>query len=172
MRTIRTKLYKFSELNEQAKDEAITSLYDINVTDAWWDFLFEDAKNIGLELTGFDLGRSNDCTGKFIEDALHAANLIVKNHGEDCETYKTATAFIKDRDAIVDSAHKDEDGDFENEYELDGELDDCEAEFLKSLLEDWLIILRNEYEYLTGKKAIIETIEANEYEFTQDGKRL
>ena len=28
----------------------------------------------------------------------------------------------------------------------------------------------NEYDYLTGKEAIIETIEANDYDFTAEGE--
>jgi hypothetical protein len=31
-------------------------------------------------------------------------------------------------------------------------------------------MLRQEYEYLTSEGAIIETIEANEYEFTEEGR--
>ena len=31
-------------------------------------------------------------------------------------------------------------------------------------------MLRNEYEYLTSEEAVIESIRANEYEFTEDGK--
>ena len=31
--------------------------------------------------------------------------------------------------------------------------------------------LMNQYEYLISDEAIIETIEANEYEFTEDGER-
>ncbi len=50
------------------------------------------------------------------------------------------------------------------------ELENDEDEFLKELLEDYRIILQKEYEYQTSEEAIIGTIEANEYEFTQDGK--
>jgi hypothetical protein len=44
-----------------------------------------------------------------------------------------------------------------------------EGEFLKSLLEDYRIILSKEYDYLTSRESIIETIEANEYEFDENG---
>ena len=54
----------------------------------------------------------------------------------------------------------------ENEECMQSEEDD----FLQSLCEDYRIILRNEYEYLTSEEAIIETIESNEYYFTEDGK--
>lgn len=56
-----------------------------------------------------------------------------------------------------------------NEYDFDNEADDLEADFLKSICEDYRILLRQEYEYRQSKDAIIETIEANEYEFKADG---
>ena len=52
---------------------------------------------------------------------------------------------------------------------------DTEDDF-KSLMEDlanWLYRqLETEYEYQTSEAAIIETIEANEYEFDENGKRI
>lgn len=56
--------------------------------------------------------------------------------------------------------------------EGEDKLMEIEDDFLKSLLNDYLKSLRDEYDYQTSEKAIIETIEANEYEFTEDGKRF
>ena len=53
--------------------------------------------------------------------------------------------------------------------EGEDKLIEIEGDFLNSLCGDYLIMLRNDYEYMTSKAAIIETIEANEYEFTVDG---
>jgi len=47
---------------------------------------------------------------------------------------------------------------------------DIENVFLYNLIKDYKDLLQQEYEYQTSKKAVIETIEANEYEFTKDGK--
>lgn len=44
MRTVRTKVYKFSELSEQAKEKAIESFYNINVDYEYWDSTYEDFK--------------------------------------------------------------------------------------------------------------------------------
>ena len=43
---------------------------------------------------------------------------------------------------------------------------------LKMYAEIHLSRLSGSYEYLTSEEAIIESIEANEYEFTEDGKRI
>jgi len=169
MKTIEIQLYSFAELSETAKQKAIESMYDINVSYDWWESAYEDAANIGLSITGFDIDRGSYCKGSFIQDAIYTAAKIILEHGEQCETYKTAAQFQIDRDELVNNAPKDENGDFEDEYELDQQLDELEDEFLKSLLEDYRIILSNEYDYLTSEEAIKETIETNEYDFTEDG---
>ena len=56
--------------------------------------------------------------------------------------------------------------------ESEDKMIDLENEFLQSLLEDYSIMLQNESEYLQSAEAIRETIEANEYEFTEDGKLI
>lgn len=144
-------------------------MWDINVNFEWWDFTIDDAKNIGLIIDEFDLDRGAFCRGKFVDGATECADKIIKEHGDTCETYTTAAAFLKERDNVVDTAERDENGDI-NEWELDKILDAVEAEFLHDILEDYRIILQKEYEYLTSEAAILEMIEANDYEFTKDGR--
>lgn len=172
MRTIQTTLYKFNELSEQAKRKAIESMSDINVDFDWWESTYDDARRIGLKIEGFDVDRY--VQGHFIESAEACADLILNEHGETCETYKTAKQYLTDRDALVekysDGINKDKVTE-ENEYDFDSECDELDSDFLKSLLEDYRIILRNEIEYRQSEEAIQETIEANEYEFLEDGTR-
>jgi len=173
MRTIRIKAYKFNELSAEVQETVLNDLYAINVEDfEWWDGVYNDAENIGLKITSFDLDRNRHADGEFIQDAIYTANKIKSEHGQECETYKTAIAFLAERDEIVNNAPKDENGDFEDETELDSILDECEDDFLNSLLNDYAIMLEKESEYLMSKEAIIETIEANEYEFTKEGKQI
>jgi hypothetical protein len=167
--TTRT-LYNFDELTEQAQGKALDALYYTNVDFDWWDSIYDDAKCVGLKITGFDTGRGSSCDIEFTEDACHTAHAIVENHGEHCETHKDATNFLAERDGIVNSAEKDENGDFVDEIALDDKLNEVEAEFLRTLSEDYRIMLCKEYEYLTTEEAIKEAISANEYEFTEDGK--
>lgn len=166
MRTIRTKVYKFNELTEQGKQLAIENLYDINVYYDWWQFIYEDAENIGLKIEGFDIGRGNYVKGQFTLAANEVAANIFRDHGEMCETYKTAQSFMEVWQPIFDQYM------IHEGYELENELQDLENDFLQSLCEDYRIILSNEYDYLTSKEAIIETIETNEYEFYSNGKLI
>lgn len=167
-----TKTYKFNELPEDIQNKVIEKYYDINVDYEWWESVYDDAANINLKITEFDINRGRYAKGDFIETAFETANLIIANHGEHCETYKTAKDFITDYNELV---KKYSDGINinivieDNEYEFDNDLDDLEHDFLYSLLEDYAIILKKEYEYLTSREAIIETIEANDYDFTEHG---
>ena len=50
------------------------------------------------------------------------------------------------------------------------QLIEIEEDFLDSLLEDYSMILEREIEYLYSDEAVAETIIANGYTFTEDGK--
>ena len=171
MRTIttHTTVYKFDELTEEGKRKALENLYDINVSFDWWDSTYDDAETIGCKITEFDLDRGS-CCRLTCPDAHETARLIVENHGEMCETHKLATEYLKDHDKIIDEAERDEDGELSDEYAVDKLLDELNAEFERALGKEYLSLLRQEYEYLTGEEAIKETIEANAYDFTSEGR--
>lgn len=171
MRIKETKVYQYDELSEKAKEKARDWFREASSGDEWWESTYEDAERVGIKIFSFDIDRGNYCEGKFICGGEEAAHKIEKEHGETCETYKTAKAYLAARDKIISEAKKDANGDFEDERELDAALDECEAEFLKSILEDYRIILQKEYEYQNSDEVVAENIRANEYEFSENGKR-
>lgn len=154
-------LYKFDELSDDAKQNAIEKLYDINIDYEWWEFVYEDARQIGLEITEFDIGRGNMIHGEYITDAHDVIDAILENHGEMCETYKTAQRYLDSWNQMQNEIE---------DFDDDAEQEEFAHEFLYDILEDYLVILRNEYEYLTSDEAIIETIQCNDYEFTEEGE--
>jgi len=173
MKTVTINLYKFSELSEDLQQKAIENLYDLNVDRDWWESTYEDAAQVNLKIKGFDIDRGSYVKAEFIESAYNTASLIILNHGEMCETYKTAKTFIEDWNNLV---AKYSDGvktnvvTEDNECDFDNEADDLESDFLELISEDYRIMLTNEYDYLTSEEAIKESIEANDYYFTEDGK--
>ena len=172
MRIKETKVYQFSELSDDAKESAIENLSDINVDYEWWDGEIEDAKTVKLELTEFDLDRNRHCKGQFIESAEDTANAILVGHGDMCETYQTAKNYLDEREALVAKYSDGKALDVvaeDNEYDFDNDCDELDSEFLKSILEDYSIMLQKQSEFLVSEEAIIETIKANEYEFDVDG---
>lgn len=165
-RTIRIKIYKFKELSETAKEKAISNLSDINVDYDWWDFIYEDAERIGLKITSFNVESSNYCNGKFTQPVDKVVEAILKEHGEECDTYKAAERFLARSVPTKEAWEKSNKG---NCY-LEEELIAMENTFTSSILYSYKNMLKKEYEYKLSKEAIIETIEANGYEFTEDGK--
>lgn len=172
MRTIRTKVYKFNELSKQAKESAINwYLLGNDDSSLAWDNIIEDSIQVGLKIYSIDDHRPNH--GEFVISAKNTATRIIENHGKTCETYKTASRFLDDWKELVekysDGINIDEVYE-DYEYEFYQEADELEDEFLKSLLEDYRIMYNNDIEYKSSYEAITETITANDYEFTADGR--
>lgn len=165
MRKIITEktVYNFDELPANIKDKAIEKLWDINVDYEWWETIYMDAEMVGIGITKID--RNRHCKGEFVLSANEVAQNIINNHGEMCETYKTASSFMAEW-APIFADYMDENSE---SYESEDKLQDIEDEFLKSILEDYSIMLQREYEYLTSYEAIKETIVCNKYEFDAEG---
>lgn len=108
IKTTQTKVYKFEELSEEQKEKVLNNLCNINVDYEWYDSTYEDAERIGLKITGFDLDRNRYAKGKFIKSTHEVADLIIKEHGEKCETRIDAENFLKERDKIVEEWPKDD----------------------------------------------------------------
>jgi hypothetical protein len=169
MKTIKLKLYSFDELSEQAQNKALNDLRTINVDFNWWESTYEDAKNIGLKITGFDLDRNKHATGQFTLSALEVAQNILNDHGDECQTYKLATEFLSKHNPIF-ADYMDENSENYESRDLEGQLQDLEQDFLNDLLKDYADMLQKECEHLMSREAIIETFEANDYTFEENGR--
>ena len=169
MKTIEVKLYQFSELSEESKQKAIESLWDINVDYEWWQFIYEDADNIGVRITGFDIGRSSFCQIEPQLDCKEIAQNIFEQHGHGCDTYKATEEFCEKNNPLF-ASYMDETHENYESGEVEDDMLYYESEFLKDLSNCYLSMLRNEYEYRTSEEAIIQAIEANGYDFTEDGR--
>jgi hypothetical protein len=173
MKIIKTKVYEFDELNDQAKEKA-REWYRSGALDyEWWESTYEDAERVGLKITGFDLDRNRHATGDFERDAQDVAALILKEHGKDCETFKAATVYLADL-AELNAEIEAVDGDDETNVEFwkwQDKRTSLKEEFLHSILEDYSIILQNEMEYQLSDEQVDESIRANKYTFTESGKR-
>lgn len=194
MRTeiIERKLYKFEELSEEAKDKAIEKLYDINIDYDWWDSDFYDFKEIGkimgIKITNiYFSGFSYQGDGACFEGEYFYNKGCLKELKEYAPTDEKLHQIAKDLQLIQKDAfyhlyayvkHR---GHYNHEMctEIDvrndvNELTNEQDEQIKDALRDfmrWIYRqLEKQYEYLTSEEAIKETIEANEYEFTDNGE--
>jgi hypothetical protein len=190
------KVYSFYELSTEAKENALTKLYDLNVAHEWWEFMmaYWEKKlesfgftNVKIYFSGFSSQGDGACFDASIcldtfsnnmvycapsyEDARiwRAINLAVyngllcnptietTNHHYSHENTRTVTlsnVYLEDvptTDLMLDALGIVE----ETRYNLCREI---------------YRALETEYDCLTSEEAIIETIEVNEYEFTEDGE--
>lgn len=171
MRTITKTVYTFDELSDESKEKAINNLIYINVDYVWWDSMLWDAEDIGLKIITFDLDRHRHAEGYFLLSRNEVAQNILNNHGSQCGTYKTAQSFLDEHEAVF-ADYMNEDSEHFESYESEQKLLEIEDNFLKELLEDYSMMLQHEYEYRMSDEAIIETIEANEYEFYENGELI
>jgi len=169
MKTIKVKLYSINELSSEARNKALSKYVTINVEHDWYDSIYEDAEQVGLKITGFDLDRNKHATGQLILSTLEVAQNIINNHGENCNTYKTAQKFLEEH-APIFADYMDENSEHYESLEQEGKLQDLESDFKNDLLTEYANILQKEYDYLTSDEQVKETILANEYTFEADGK--
>lgn len=159
MRTITTTLYKFDELTEDAKRKAIQRLNDINTMFEWWEYIYEYAEEVGIEIIGFNIDHG-DISIKFADSIKKTMELILSEHGVICDTYKLATRYLSERKRLEQ---------YYNGIKLEEKLSFIDTEFTGQLEKCYLKLLQEDYDYRTSDEAIIEGIQANEYEFTEDG---
>ena len=152
-----TLVYQFDELDDKAKERA-REWYRAGALDyEWWESVYEDAAQVGLKITGFDLGRGQSIDGELTMSAMESVSNILTTHGEDCDTYKLASRYYPQLLAQ----------DFEDEEAAQ----QLEEEYVRELKEEYWHMLNREMEYLLSDECVDETIMANEYEFLENGNR-
>ena len=172
MKTIEINLYQFKELSKEAQQKAIEKNNDINVDYEWWNCTYDDALNIGLEIMSFDIYQK-EIEVKLTIPLNESINKVLDEHSEDCKTYKVAKYFrecldkINERHEEGEKSHVEIDG---KEYDFDEEIENLERRYKTSISSKYLEMLETENDYLRTDEAIIETFEANEYDFTEAGE--
>lgn len=151
MKTKTINVYQYNELSDRAKERTRNWYLESLDFDIEWDTIKTDAETVGLALTEWEYQRNID--GDFIKDAEFCAQNIIKEHGEMCETYKTAKNYLE-------------------AVKTEETIEEIDADFLKSILEDYRIMADKQYEFVQSEEAISEMMEANEYEFDESGKRI
>ena len=169
MRTETINIYKFNELSDKAKDRARDWWRERAFDYGWWECIYEDAERIGLKITGFDTGRSCEITGDFTSTPEETADKVLAEHGDRCGTWAEANDYKKTLAEFMATAEKDEDGELAT-YALEADKEDIDKEFLRALLEEYLVTLRKEEEYQLSEEVVDELLIANGYEFTEDGE--
>ena len=193
-------LYQYSELSEKAKEKVLSDLHNINTDYDWYDFIFDDfmekCENLGItvkysdiEFSGFWSQGDGACfTTNFIDIRkiievlkIEFRNDFLKNLFIDYfDTYKIIKLSNYYSHEYTVAVHYEDEFNYNHggsykriaDYleskgeEIENKLESLKNQLCSKLYSD----LQEEYEYLTSEEAIIETIEANEYEFTEEGE--
>ncbi|MCK5605077.1 antitoxin of toxin-antitoxin stability system [Candidatus Pacearchaeota archaeon] len=197
--TVKTEVFKFDELAEEAQETAIERYREGNLNYDWWDF--EDATQaaacMGIEIeniyfSGFSSQGDGACFEgsysyqkggvKAIKDyapqdeKLHQIAQDLQDIQKTCfyglyATVKQSGHYSHEycTDINVCERRTLRDG---SEYDESASIADHEniEEVLRSFMRWIYKQLEAEYDYLQSDEAIKETIEANDYEFTAEGK--
>ena len=180
MREIMVKVYKFAEFSDDAKERAINALRYINVEFNWYEDTFDTIRTAGT-LVGLDIDRIYFDTDlycifnadyEYVRGAVKAVRNEFPWADDLCQVAKDLQDLQRRRfyslRCEVSSQR------VSNSYRCFRFGEDYECDALGDILDDFAhwarILLRDEYEWLTSDEAIREMIEANEYEFTEEGK--
>lgn len=196
MKKLEIKLYKFDELSDEAKETAIENHREKYLDYKWWDTTFEDVNQIG-EVIGIDIdniyfshmycqgsGACFEGTYQYKKGALKA----IKEHAPKDEAlhqiakdlqiaqrkyFYLLHATVKHsghyhHENCTDITVVNPERDYYYQELCDTGIDEALKDFMRWVMKR----LYAEYEYMTSEEAIIEAIQANEYEFTFDGTLL
>ena len=163
MKTIEIKVYKFKELDKQTRKKVIENYRTINVEDIdWYDYISYDFNRLGLEIQAFDLGRRNHIDVSILNTLEETSKLILQEFGDSVGVKQTAKNYLDEYEKILSNFKEDED--IEREVEILDEI------YLKEYQEEIISYINNSYAWETSDEAVIDTIEANDYDFTTEGK--
>lgn len=193
MRVEETKLYKYSELSEDSQEKAREWFREGGFDYEWWDFCFDDAKEIG-KILGIDIsniyfsGFSSQSDGACFEGSYRynkgSVKAIKAYAPQDKELYSIALELSKlQRKHFYGlSAHVKHSGHYNHElctdihvYDRDEDYasaqdDEALSEILRDLMRWIYKRLETEWDYMNNDEQIAETIQTNEYEFTDGGR--
>lgn len=179
-------VYKYNELTEEQKKKVLQNLSDINVDYNWYEdefeYYIEELEKMGFSdvkiyFTGFWNQGDGACFDAKVNtlDILNYLNNPKYNKLKKIADYINITITKYNHHYYHELTRKLEiDFNCYKKYkrinklinELEKELEELRIFYCKQIYKR----LEQQYNYLTSREAIEETLIANEYEFTEDGK--
>jgi hypothetical protein len=186
MRKETITIYEFEELPTAVQAEIIEKNHSMNVPSGWWTETYDMSKDLlslmGIEIdvinfTGFySQGDGAYFTGNYIYTA--GAGEAIKTSGFDVpeliEIANRIQAIQKNHNYTLTANIVKNDNRYCHSNSVDIAVYNTESEELKQCLRDcmdWIFLqLKKEYEYLTSKESIKESIIYQENEYYIDGR--
>lgn len=165
IKTLTIECWKINdpELPSKVKGKILEKQGDINVDYPWWSITYDDAKEVGLKITHFDFDRRKEIGIEFLpgHNGETVAKKIMEIHDDTTMTYAHADRFLKDIAKI--------EGLDQDEAEAVDTFKDLQKTFLDFLGSQYLVFLEQDYYHRISEEAVIETLEANDYDFDEYG---
>ena len=181
MREMTTMVYSFNELSEAAQERALNAFRCINVEYDWWTYGAYDTIRTAGRLLGLDIDRIHfdtylycifNADYEYVRGAVKAIQAEFP-HATDLHDVARKLQDLQKRHFYSLSCAVTK-GRTTNRYSCFRFGEDYECKDLGDIIDDFAhwarVLLRDEYKYLTSDDAVKEAIEANEYEFTEEGK--
>jgi hypothetical protein len=187
-KVIKKTVYEFNELPEDIQDEVVEKLYDINVDYEWWDMdgLLDLSKS---EMKERKISKREYGGLMFSYDKLYFniergrswyiqfERLVVNNENVFRKWLRIPKKLWEKVDYEFPSPARNSSTtiEFSENYiycdftEKQQQILDRAKEIFDDKIDEALNILEKQYNYLTSREAIVETIEANEYWFNENG---
>ena len=190
MKTIETTVYTFDELDDDAKENAREWYRDGALCYDWWDSVYDAAKEAGtalgitmddIEFSGFYSQGDGACfTGSYTyrKGWRQALRAVTRNETLECIGHRLQDVqrlvFYKGTATVVKTGHRYCD---ETSVRIDCDPDtatftDAVTDALRDFMRWIYKSLDQGYEYLLSDECVDETIRANDYTFTADGRRF
>jgi hypothetical protein len=172
MNTHTITTYFFNELSNEAKQKAIDNDRYLLTNYNWWKDTIQDAKNVfGIVIHSFDFERGQRIDIDYMDNLENIATKIIEEWGPNTALNKDAHCYLQSRSKILTEAKKDEDVEILDSELLEEKLDENDNSFKDDIDNTFLKMLEQEYEWLISDECIGELLEANQYEFLENGKR-
>lgn len=193
---VETKVFQFAELSDAAKESALESLYNINTEDSFWyecviEQITDAGKMLGIDIdnvyfSGFSSqGDGAQFTGSY-SYAKQSSQAIKAEWPKDSDLQLIADGLreLQRKNFYSLSANVSTNGHYSHEMCTDitvydgriyshahaaADTDDSLSELLRDFMRWSYRRLETEHEWLSSTEMVRETIECNEYEFTESG---
>lgn len=162
--------YELGELSDEARATALEEMRDINVAYAWWDWIYAGATDAGIRLAGFDL-HTGAVDLRLTRDYTAVALAITRRYLRSSTIHTRARAFLHDAFALRRRWQERRPGAHRSDVVNDPRYHNLGETLRVQLAFAYRDYLREEYNYRLSDEAVAESIEANAYLFTIDGKR-
>lgn len=193
VKEVTLQVYSVKELAEEVRQRVLDKHRDINTEHEWWAWLHEgfkdELKELGVEVDTFYWSIDGDRHFFMSKPHIFDLRLFLTKLGLDkhellmkfdnCSIYHISLTGERGREsncAELDMEYSEEvecsEEKMEEMNELQNEVEEQVNNWIEDISNNFLREIEKQYEYACSNEAIIDTLEANEYQFDKYGNEI